>query len=226
MLKNTSTSDVDLFGNPVPPPPPPTKPSPATNDMDLIERVLQVACQDGYALVGSGERVYRVGSSDRTGTTEITAATREEADAVHQLIDNKDLVAGGQHRYRFRNHRESDGRAVLVPRATRAKASRWAALTRPSTWSATRPATGSPGGAVTVFVDIVAPGSALINVRGLGHSGRAGREGRGLYVEDTDAEVRIGTARSYEHAGRLFARYHGLTDVVIEIDKEWTRKDG
>jgi hypothetical protein len=222
MFEDTSTSDVDLFGNPVPPPPLPTKPSLATNDMDLIERVLAVACQDGYALVGTGERVYRVGSSDRTGTTEIIAATREEADAVHQLIDNKELVAGGQHRYRFRNHRESDGRAVLVPRATKAKASRWAALARPSTWAAAR----RPAGAVTVFVDIVAPGSALINIRGLEHSGRAGREGRGLYVEDTDDEVRIGTARSYEHAGRLFARYHGLTDVVIEIDKEWTRKDG
>jgi hypothetical protein len=129
--------DVDLFGNPVTVDQPlaTRKARPVTNDMDLIERVLKVACLDGYALVGSSERVYRVGSSDRTGTTEITAATREEADAVHQLIDNKELVAGGQHRYRFRNHRESDGRAVLVSRATKAKASRWAALARPSTWS-------------------------------------------------------------------------------------------
>jgi hypothetical protein len=127
-------TDVDLFGNPVPPPPPPPRPRPATNDMDLIERVLKVACLDGYALVGTAERVYRVGTSDQTGTVEIIGVSGEEADAVRQLIDSRDLVPGGQHRYRYRNYREGYGRAVLVPRATRGKAARWSHLQRPSTW--------------------------------------------------------------------------------------------
>lgn len=107
--------------------------------MDLIERVLTVACQEGYALVGTAERVYRVGTSDQTGTIEIIGVSRAEADAVHQLIDNKELVAGGQHRYRYRNYREGYGRAVLVPRSTRAKHARWSHLRRPTTWD--RPST-------------------------------------------------------------------------------------
>ena len=134
-----TAQDTDLFGNPVAPGPPsrPVKSRPVTNNMDLVEHVLKVACQDGYALVGTADRVYRVGTSDRTGTVEIIAVSPEEANAVHQLIANKDLVAGGRHRYRYRNHREGYGRSVLVPMATKNKAARWAALARPTNWSST-----------------------------------------------------------------------------------------
>lgn len=134
MVAGVIGGDVDLFGNPVQLSTQPRKIRPVTNDMDLIERVLHVASQDGYAVVGTAERVYRVGTSDRTGTTEVIRVSQEEANAVHQLIDNKDLVVGGQHRYRYGNFREGYGRSVLVPRGTREKVARWAALHRPTTW--------------------------------------------------------------------------------------------
>lgn len=136
MPSTGSTQDTDLFGNPVTPAatPAPTKPRPQTNDMDLIERVLKVACLDGYAVVGTAERVYRVGTSDRTGVTEVVSVPADEANAVHQLIDTKYLVVGGSHRYRYRNYREGYGRAVLVPRTTRARQALWSHLHRPTTW--------------------------------------------------------------------------------------------
>lgn len=131
-------TDTDLFGNPVAAPvsPPSTPRRPVTNNMDLIEHVLTTACQDGYALLGTDQRVYRVGAADPRGAIAITAVPDAEANAVHQLIDTRDLVVGGQHRYRQRHHREQFGRAVLVPRATRAKTARWAALHRTAAWSA------------------------------------------------------------------------------------------
>jgi hypothetical protein len=130
-------TDTDLFGNPVEvtSESQQKKARPVTNDMDLIERVLKVACNEGYALVGTNERVCRVGPKDSNGTPEIIAATRDEADAVHQLITNKELNVGGQHLYRYRNARESYGRTVLVPQPTKRKSARWSALHRPTTWA-------------------------------------------------------------------------------------------
>lgn len=132
-------ADTDLFGNPTGSVPTPnrTKPRPVTNDMDLIERVLKVACNEGYALLGRTERVYRVGARDAHGAYEVTAVSPEEANAVHQLITVNDVKVGGQHLYRYRNAREAYGRALLVPRQTQNKAARWAALHRPRTWSGT-----------------------------------------------------------------------------------------
>lgn len=132
-------TDTDLFGNPVSngTPPAAKKLPRTTNDMDLIERVLKVACNEGYALVGTRERVCRVGGKDSNGTPEITGVTSNEADAVHQLIANKELHVGGQYLYRYRNARESYGRVVLVPRPTKQKSARLGALHRPSTWSPT-----------------------------------------------------------------------------------------
>lgn len=134
--------DVDLFGNPIGHAEAPArkKPRPKTNDMVLVERVLKIACNEGYALVGTAERVCRVGGKDSNGTPEITGVTRDEADAVHQLITNKELTVGGQHLYRYRNAREGYGRTVLVPRPTKQKSARLGALHRPGTWSPT----GSP----------------------------------------------------------------------------------
>jgi hypothetical protein len=56
---------------------------------------------------------------------------------VHQLITNRELNVGGQHLYRYRNARESYGRIVLVPRPTKQKSARLAALHRPGTWPPT-----------------------------------------------------------------------------------------
>jgi hypothetical protein len=132
-------TDTDLFGNSVGQDTPlrTKKPRPVTNSMDLIERVLKVACGEGYALVGTAERVCRVGPKDSNGTPEITGVPRDEADAVHQLITNKELTVGGQHLYRYRNAREGYGRTVLVPKVTKQKSARLGALHRPRTWSPT-----------------------------------------------------------------------------------------
>lgn len=136
MATKEQQTGTDLFGTPIDPPRAvkPAKSRPVTNDMDLIERVLQVARTDGYALVGVRERIYRVTGKDRHGVLEITGIPEVDANAVHQLIESKNLAVGGQHCYRHRNRRESTGRAVLVPRATQAAAARWEALHRPSTW--------------------------------------------------------------------------------------------
>jgi hypothetical protein len=129
------TQDVDLFGRPVEQPPtaPPRRKRVVHNDMDLIERVLHVAQNDGYAVIGMQERIYRVTGS-HYGVLEIEAVPVAESEAVHQLLDNGMLTVGGGHQYRYRNNREGPGNSVLVPHATRQKARRWRALTRPSTW--------------------------------------------------------------------------------------------
>jgi hypothetical protein len=129
------TEDVDLFGNPVQPAvEPAVKQRPKTNDVGLVEQVLRVACNEGYALLGPQERVYRVGPKDAHGASEVSGVSPAEADAVHQLIDNKDLSVGGQHQYRYRNAREGYGRSVLVPNKTRGMSARWTHLSRPTNW--------------------------------------------------------------------------------------------
>jgi hypothetical protein len=126
------TQEVDLFGNPIPDTvAPKVKQRPKTNDMDLVEQVLRIACNEGYALIGPQERVYRVGPRDAHGALEVTGVPPAESDAVHQLLDNKDLSVGGQHLYRYRNAREGYGRSVLVPHKTRGMSARWTHLSRP-----------------------------------------------------------------------------------------------
>lgn len=54
------TGAVDLFGNPVDEPVTTGPAAPPINDMTLIEKVLQVAENTGYVLVGPSERVYHL----------------------------------------------------------------------------------------------------------------------------------------------------------------------
>lgn len=70
-----------------------------------------------------------------------------------------------------------------------------------------------------VSVDIVAPGSALVSARG-GHSGRVGRDGRRMWIEDADTEEVIGHADSYHAAGEVFARHHGIPDPDVVVVRE------
>ena len=108
---------------------------PAVNDMALIERVLQVAENTGYVLVGSAERVYHL-----VGNKTIEPAPVAEADAVHQLLESKWLTKGGTHIYMSGGH-SGPGYSVLVPRATKDKARTWRALqARPTTAKQTRKA--------------------------------------------------------------------------------------
>ena len=70
-----------------------------------------------------------------------------------------------------------------------------------------------------VLIDVVEPGRAF--VRAAGFEGWIGREGRRFYVEDEVSEEIIGYTSTYERAGKLFARYHGIADPRIEIDYEY-----
>jgi hypothetical protein len=113
---------LDLFGNELTTPVPVETGRPPVNDMNLIEKVLQVAENTGYALVGPAERVYRI-----VANATIEAAHADETDAVHQLLDSKWLTKGGTHNYTCHGH-AGPGNSVLVPRATKEKARKWRAL--------------------------------------------------------------------------------------------------
>ncbi|MYW97194.1 hypothetical protein G3I59_42920 [Amycolatopsis rubida] len=119
---------LDLFGNPVGDPVSTERDRMPVNDMNLIEKVLDVAENTGYVLVGPAERVYRL-----YARLAIESAPANEADAVHQLLDAKWLTKGGSHYYTCHGH-SGPGSSVLVPRATKEKARHWRALAgRPST---------------------------------------------------------------------------------------------
>ncbi|MEU5257341.1 hypothetical protein [Amycolatopsis sp. NPDC021455] len=119
---------LDLFGNELTATVPVETGRPPVNDMDLIEKVLAVAENTGYVLVGSAERVYRL-----VANKTIETAPMVEADAVHQLLDSKWLTKGGTHIYTCHGH-SGPGNSVLVPKATRLKARKWRSLAaRPTT---------------------------------------------------------------------------------------------
>ncbi len=113
------TGAVDLFGNPVDEPVKAMPASPPINDMDLIEKVLQIAENTGYVLVGPSERVYHLVASK---TIEVSPRYQEEA--VHQLLAAKWLSKGGVHVYAHHGY-EGPGNSVLVPKATKMKARQW-----------------------------------------------------------------------------------------------------
>ena len=119
---------LDLFGNELTTSVPVETGRPPVNDMALIERVLQVAENTGYVLVGPAERVYRL-----VANKTIETAPMVEADAVHQLLDSKWLMKGGTHTYTCYGH-SGPGNSVLVPKATKVKARMWRSLAgRPTT---------------------------------------------------------------------------------------------
>jgi hypothetical protein len=115
------------------------KPRPLTNDMDLIETVIRMAGDPGYVLIGAAERVYR----RRPGCgEEVEKVPGYEADAVHQLLDQKALTTGGAHQVRYGRH-EGRATSVLLSRATARRAQRWANYQRPACWGT--PATPGSG---------------------------------------------------------------------------------
>jgi hypothetical protein len=135
MTRTAMNAETDLFGNPIETAAPskPAKARVITSDMDLIEAVIKTARNDGYVVSGIQERVYRV-EGKQGGVYEVASTPAYESDAVRQLIEQNVLTVGGGHQCRYRNNRESQCNAVLVPSITRRKADRWAALQRPSNW--------------------------------------------------------------------------------------------
>ncbi|MFF0149633.1 hypothetical protein ATK36_6344 [Amycolatopsis sulphurea] len=119
---------LDLFGSPLADSGARAPVRLPVNDMALIEKVLHIAENVGYVLVGPGERVYRL-----YARLAIEVAPRDESDAVHHLLDARWLTKGGTHFYTCYGY-SGAGNSVLVPRATKDKARRWRVLAaRPTT---------------------------------------------------------------------------------------------
>ncbi len=134
-----------LFGPraPVPTPRTEARARVVTNDVDLIESVIRLAREPGYVLVGATEGVYRRRADS---TDEVERVPQYEADAVHQLLTQKWLTAGGGHQVRYGRYA---GRAtsVLLTRATASRAARWSNDHRPESrgGAVRRSDGGSPG---------------------------------------------------------------------------------
>lgn len=124
----SSGIETDFDGVPVAPLTSRDKPRRPVNDMDLIERVLRMASEDGFVLIGVREDVYRKTSGDW-----IERVSWDVDATVHQLIDTKCLETGGTRTYRYDRY-TGPGRSVLVPRRTRQMATRWRHLHRPRSW--------------------------------------------------------------------------------------------
>jgi hypothetical protein len=107
---------------------PPRRPAPTTKDRDLIEAVIQRAQDPGYVLIGPAERVF---TRDPARKGVVEAVPKYEQDAVAQLLASGHLRIGGTHHVTY-GDRNGPASAVLVPRATRQLADRWARLRPPA----------------------------------------------------------------------------------------------
>ncbi|GAA3437008.1 hypothetical protein [Kutzneria kofuensis] len=116
-------SNSDLFGNKVAETSSPAKKSKTVNNMETIKTVIDRAWSERpYVLVGPTGQPHRV-SDDGT----VKPCIYWEADAIHQLIQQKVLVVGGRRSYQTR-HGVKSGQSVLVPKSTRDMLSRWKSL--------------------------------------------------------------------------------------------------
>lgn len=125
----TANTETDLFGVPMTPRKPRETPRPPVNDMELIERILLIASDDGFVLIGAREDVYQ-----RAGRELVERVSPEVDATVHQLIDAKWLDVGGSHQVRYDRY-TGPAQSVLVPRKSRQAAYRWRSLTRPRSWN-------------------------------------------------------------------------------------------
>src|SRR6185437_3168984 len=131
----SGAGQLDLLGHPTTPSGPAVilgqrAPSRSeSNDVDLMVTVAANAVRCGYLLVGAAERVYaRVDADDR-----VARVPRYEEDAVHQLLRRRWLTLGATHPITC-GAAHLIGTAVLVPKATRDRITRWERLQRPPSW--------------------------------------------------------------------------------------------
>lgn len=193
-----------------------------SNDLDLFASIVTAAIEPGYVVIGASERVFL---RDATRPDHVNPVPRYEADTVGQMLDAGHLKLGGQHHV---NHGTSQGfaRSVLVPTATRAMVTRWAALHRvpaprraaPVEKQSDTPEHSRP---VLAYVDVVSPGKGLVTCGAGDFSGTVIRTGRTYDVETEYGEV-IGTARTYKAGAERLARHHGVpnVEVVVEIERD------
>jgi hypothetical protein len=105
-----------------------------SNDIELMQIVAGNAVRCGYLLVGPSERVYA-----RVAGDEVQRVPRYEEDAVHQLLRRRWLTTGGNHHITC-GAASLIGMAVLVPKDTRLRVTRWDRLQRPTSWPRRQPA--------------------------------------------------------------------------------------
>ena len=116
-----------LLGKPAPIPQPRKPSRPDINDPELVASVIRTAINRGYVLIGPAQRVYlREPGQTRKGAR-VEPVPSYEQDTVHQLLDTRHLTTGGTHIVRAAG-REGPATSVLVPKASQAMVSRWAAL--------------------------------------------------------------------------------------------------
>ena len=193
-----------------------------SNDLDLFASVVKAATDPGYVVIGASERIFL---RDATRPDHVNPVPRYEADTIGQMLDAGHLKVGGHHHV---HHDKSEGpaRSVLVPTATRAMGTRWAALRRVP--APRRPApvekrsdTPDRPRQVRVNVDVVRPGKGLVTCGAGDFSGAVVRAGRTYDVETEYGEV-IGTARTYKAGAERLARHHGFpnVEVIVEIERD------
>ena len=108
--------------------PQPRKPSRSEiNDPELVATVIRAAMNRGYVLVGPAQRVYLREPGQTQKGARVEPVPTYEQDTVHQLLDARHLTTGGTHIVRAAG-REGPATSVLVPKASQAMVSRWAAL--------------------------------------------------------------------------------------------------
>jgi hypothetical protein len=96
------------------------------NDMDLILAVLATAEEPGYLLVD--ESVFVRGPTTTHVRYVERAATADEAQAVHQLVNTGYLNVGTGRYWYVAGKRVLEGRHVLTTKRGRTCRLRWAAL--------------------------------------------------------------------------------------------------
>ena len=101
-----------------------------SNDVDLMHTIAANAVRCGYLLVGHAERVYSR-ADGRDG--EVQRVPRYEEEAVHQLLRRRWLTTGADHHVTC-GAAALTRTAVLVPKYTRTRITRWEQLQRPPSW--------------------------------------------------------------------------------------------
>ncbi|MHA6795829.1 hypothetical protein ACVGVM_20280 [Pseudonocardia bannensis] len=166
---------------------------------DLVtDRVLRLARDPGYVLLGPADTVYQRATHTRDAERAMPVAA-DEATTVHHLLTAGRLTLG--HRIAVVAEQPEPQMATVVEPAA--------------------PAATQPEGprSVRVLVDVVSPGKGLVTCGDGDWSGAIVRDGSSYLVETETGDV-IGRARSYGHGAERLARHHGHRATAVEIEHE------
>lgn len=189
-----------------------------TQDPREVARIVAAAQEPGFLVIERTGLVLRPDPA-RPGCAE--AVSRHDGDTVGQLLDSGHLKLGGTH-HTHHNGDEGPARSVLVPKATRDMVTRWdhlRPLPQPAAPTKAKGKQAPSRSSGVIGVDVVEPGKALVTLSGTGTGGTVLRDS-GRYRVENDHGALVGHASSYRAAGRLLARYYGLTPGPVEIEHE------